>query len=149
MKKYEIVNLFNYFSNLKLNKFSKKLRSKLVHNFDLIGDVKNRTDADVNGIRMKLFSEDIENIQKLITYRQEFESASEADKIKINNKIESECQPALKIELDFIKQVNDLYNQEIDLKLEKIEKELFVEECVNAGIDITLSELTVISSIFN
>lgn len=149
MKNFEVVNLFNYFSNLKLNSFSKKIRSKLIVNFDKLGDIKNKLDIEVDSIKERLFSENLENVQKLILYRKELDTTSEEKKIEIGEKIKRECQPALEIELKLLTEINNLYGQNANVEIDKINKGLFVEECVNAGIDITLSELNAISALFD
>ena len=149
MKKFEIVTLFNCFSNLKLNKFSKEIRNAIVNNFNKIEGVKNQIDEDVNKLKEKLFSEDIENVKKLALYRTEYKTATDEDKLEINNKIKDECQPALEIEAKLFVEINNLYMEDVDVTIDTIDKDLFIEECAAADMDITLSELSTISALFN
>ena len=149
MKKFEIVTLFNCFSNLKLNKLSKEIRNAIVNNFNKIEGVKNQIDEDVNKLKEKLFSEDIENVKKLALYRADYKTATEEGKLEINNKIKDECQPALEIEAKLFVEINNLYMEDVDVTIDTIDKDLFIEECAAADMDITLSELSTISALFN
>lgn len=148
MKKFEVVNLFNYFSNLKLNKFGKETRNVIVNNFSKIENIKNQIDEDVNKLKETLLSENIENVQKLALYREAYKTATEESKIEINNKIKEECQPALEIEAKLFVAMNKLYGEYVEIDIKKINKEMFIDECTEAGIDVTLSELSTISAIF-
>lgn len=149
MKNFEIVNLFNYFSNLKLNKFTKETRTVIVNNFNKIENIKNQLDVDVNKLKEEFISGDVENVRKLALYREEYKNASEEDREAINNKIMEECQPALEIEAKLFVEINKLYGEDTEVVLDTIDKELFIDECTEAGIDVTLSELSTISAIFN
>ena len=149
MKKFEIVTLFNCFSNLKLNKFSKEIRNAIVNNFNKVEGVKNQIDEDVNKLKEKLFSEDIENVKKLALYRADYKTATEEGKLEINNKIKDECQPALEIEAKLFVEINNLYMEDVDDTIDTIDKDIFIEECAAADMDITLSELSTISALFN
>ena len=148
MKKFEVVNLFNYFSNLKLNKFGKETRNVIVNNFSKIENIKNQIDEDVNKLKETLFSENIENVQKLALYRAEYKTATEGGKLEINNKIKDECRPALEIEAKLFVEINNLYMDDVDVTIDTIDKDIFIEECAAADMDITLSELSTISALF-
>lgn len=149
MKKIEIKNLNEFFATLKLNAFSKETRSVIIKNHLKISKAVKEIDESIEEIRKKLVDENQDAVQKLVTYREKFNTASEEEKPKIINSIINECQDGLKVELELTELVNDLLNESIDLDLIKLDREIFADECANSNLDFTLSDLDRINSLFN
>lgn len=147
MKRADVINLFNYFSNLKLNKFE-QTRDAIMKNFDEINKVTKETNNLIESKKRDVIGENVQDVQKLAVYREEYKNASDADKKLINEKIKNECAKALELEAELFVEIYKIQMEEVDLNLIKINKDVFVSECVSADIDITPGELLIIEHVF-
>lgn len=149
MKRIEIVNLFDFFQNLKLNKFGKEIRSAIISNHLKTNRIVKEAEESINETRKKLLEGKEEEINKLAKYRDLYKEISEeSEKIEIAHKINNECKEALSLEAELVSAVNEYYGTEIEIELTKIDQEKFIDECSEADIDITPSDLIKIEKIF-
>ena len=148
MNKVKIVNLSNYFANLKLNKFSKEIRCAIISNHLKVNKIVKDFNEAVDEARKKFFSGKEEDIEKLNRYREEYNAAPDENKVEILNKIKSECIEALSLEQEFIGFVNALAVEEVEIEFSKIDMDEFIESCSEANIDITPSDLMNFEEIF-
>lgn len=148
MNKVKIVNLSNYFANLKLNKFSKEIRCAIISNHLKVNKIVKDFNEAVDEARKKFFSGKEEDLEKLNRYREEYNAAPDENKVEILNKIKSECIEALSLEQEFIGFVNALAVEEVEIEFSKIDMDEFIESCSEANIDITPSDLMNFEEIF-
>lgn len=148
MNKVKIVNLSNYFANLKLNKFSKEIRCAIISNHLKVNKIVKDFNEAVDEARKKFFSGKEEDLEKLNRYREEYNAAPDENKVEILNKIKSECIEALSLEQEFIGFVNALAVEEVEIEFSKIDMGEFIESCSEADIDITPSDLMNFEEIF-
>lgn len=147
MKRADAIILFNYFSNLKLNKFE-QTRDAIMKNFDKINDVVKETDSMIELKKKELIGDNVENVQKLAIYREEYKNATDEERININEKIKNECQKALEIEANLFVEIFKIQSEDVTLDLVKINKDIFIAECIASDIDITPGDLLKIQTVF-
>jgi len=148
MNKGKIVNLSNYFANLKLNKFSKEIRSAVISNHLKMNKIVKEFNESVEEARKKYFSGKESEVEKLVKYREEYNNASGETKNEIFDKIKSECTEVLVLEQELIGFVNRLGAENVEIELDKIDMNEFIEQCHEADIDITPSDLINFEEIF-
>lgn len=149
MTRIEIKNLNSFLASLKLNGFSKETRNMIIKNYVKTNKVVRETDDLVKEISDKLVSENQEAVKKLYEKREIFKQSSDEEKSAAFQTIINECQEGLKLEAELNELVNDVYTETVEIDLIKIDYEMFANECAEAGIDFTLSDLDKINILFN
>lgn len=149
MKRNEIKNLNAFFASIKLNNFSKEMRSAIIKNHLKISKVVKETDELAEEIRKKLIDENQEEVQKLVEYRELYRISPDNEKNSVIELIKTKCQIGLRVESELIELIKDLENESVDIELIKFDREEFADEYANAGLDFTLSDLDSINVLFN
>ena len=149
MTRIEIKNLNSFLASIKLNGFSKETRNMIIKNYVKTNKVVRETDDLVKEISDKLVSENQEAVKKLYEKREIFKQSSDEEKPAAFQTIINECQEGLKLEAELNELVNDVYTETVEIDLIKIDYEMFANECAEAGIDFTLSDLDKINILFN
>ena len=149
MKRIEIKKLNDFFSTLKLNAFSKETRGSIIKNHIKISKIVKESEELANAIYTKLITENEDAVKMLTEKRELYNMASDEEKPIFLQKIINECQDGLRVEMELNELINDLNNEEVDLDIIKFDLETFVEECADAGLDFTLTDLDNINGLFN
>lgn len=74
---------------------------------------------------------------------------NDSKRSEIIEKIKTECLEVLMLE----QELNHIYiqklNESVDIKIEKISLEAFIEACAEADVDVTPEKLTQLTELFN
>lgn len=148
MKKENVLNFNDFLSNLKLNKFDKEIRSAIVHNSILASKIVKDMQETFDTAR-KRFEEGCESeIELLIKYRNQYSTATPEEKVSIVKSIAEECPNALIAERDLNDFVNGILTEEVSDEFVKIDRDLFVDQCAEADVDITTKMLENLVELF-
>jgi peptide methionine sulfoxide reductase MsrA len=149
MKKSRIISIYNFLSNIKLNKVTnKEVRSAIISNHLQMYNINEQYNKDVQELQKRIFEGKEEDINVVNNLRNKFKNAKEEDRPSIVSEI-LEHKEFLKLEEEFNTEVYNLLNQEIDLNFKTCSQEDFVETCVEANVDITSDDLIVLTDLFN
>lgn len=149
MKKVNVVNFTPFLANLKLNKFDKEIRAAIITNSLLANKISKDFEETVQEARKRYFDGLDEEINLLLNYRKRYTSASPDEKIEIEKEILSKCIRALSAEKEFADFVNNVGNEDVETNFTKFDRDVFVDQCAEADIEITVSTLELLNELFN
>lgn len=149
MKKVDVLNFTQFLTNLKLNKFDKEIRAAIISNSLLANKIFKEFEENVQDAKKRYFEDLDDQVALLINYREKYKVANEEDRIKINDECVSVCADALNAEKEFNVFINNLVQEDVNLNFIKINRDVFVEQCANADIDITVATLELLKGLFN
>ena len=148
MKRENVLKFTSFLANLKLNKFDKEIRSAIISNSLIANRVTRDYETTVQEVRTRYSEGMDEEIAKLLNYRSELITNPERS-FEIEQKIFEECSEALRAEAEIGEFIMRYCEEEIDEKFVKMDKDVFVDQCANADIDITVTTLELINDLFN
>ena len=82
-------------------------------------------------------------------YRAEFRSANKESQNGIIAKIKNDCEGALTVEQEFAEFQNKLLNEDVGVKINKINKEAFLDCCAESDINIMANDLVNLEYLFD
>lgn len=150
MKIETVLEMFKFLGTIKLNKFPKELRTPILLNHTALNKIVKEFNADVEEMQKKMLEGKEEDVQKLTNYRSELvNEKNDSKRSEIIEKIKTECLEVLMLE----QELNHIYiqklNESVDVKIEKISLEAFIEACAEADVDVTPEKLTQLTKLFN
>lgn len=149
MKKETVLEMFKFLGNIKLNKFPKELRTPILLNHVSLNKIVKEFNVEVEDMQKKMFEGKEKDVQKLINYREELINEKDnSKKTEIVEKIKTECLDALILE----QELNNIYykklQETVDLKIEKLPLNSFIEACSDNDIDVTPDILIKLEELF-
>lgn len=148
MKIREIYDVYEYLNTLKLNKFDKETRIKLMKNYPLLSKVVQDYESYKNTLKNKLFEDKSEDVQTVLKLRSQLAKDLTKDEIdKIKTEL-STYTDIFQLESEFVQLLVQKMEESVDLQLTYINKEDFVENLVNANIDFTFVDLLKLNILF-
>lgn len=149
MKKVNVLNCKDFLSNLKLNKFDKETRAAIIANSMIANKIAKDFNETVEGARAR-YTEGLDSeIELLASLRNKYRSASVEEKLEIESEILEKCVGALTAESELTEFANRMLNEEVTESFIKINKDNFVDQCVEADIEITVNMLDQLSGLFS
>lgn len=149
MKKVNVLNFKDFLSNLKLNKFDKEIRAAIITNSMIANKIVKDFNETVEGARAR-YTEDLDSeIETLVSLRNKYQSASVEEKSDIEREIIENCTGALTAEKELNDFINNMLNENVTESFIKINKDNFVDQCVEADIEITVNMLDQLSGLFS
>lgn len=149
MNKADVLNFSNFLSNLRLNKFDKETRAAIISNSLLSNKIVKEIEENIQEARKKYFEGIEDELNTLTEYRKEYETASDEEKSNIKKGIITKCSRALAAEAELNEFGNKLLVEEVDLPFVKVNRDSFVDQCLEADIDITVKVLEILDPLFN
>lgn len=149
MNKADVLNFSNFLSNLRLNKFDKETRAAIISNSLLSNKIVKEIEENIQEARKKYFEGIEDELNTLTEYRKEYEIASDEEKSNIKKGIITKCSRALAAEAELNEFGNKLLVEEVDLPFVKVNRDSFVDQCLEADIDITVKVLEILDPLFN
>lgn len=149
MNKENVLNFKDFLSTLKLNKFDREIRAAIITNSILAKKVVKDFEETVQEARARYTEGLSAEFELLNVYREKIKNANAADKTVIAEECVRDCANALKAEQDFTTYVLSLQKEEVKEEFVKIDKDLFVDQCVDGDIDITAALLETMNGLFN
>lgn len=139
MKKSRIIEIFNFLSAIKINKVdSKDVRSAIISNHLMLYKIVQHHDDDVKELSKKLFEGKENDIEKLNELREKFKSEKDnIVKAGIIQTISSDYSEILALEKEYTEALITKLNEDVEITLKKVDKDIFVDACVAANVDIT------------
>ena len=146
MKQIDVNNLSNFLGKIRINKINDR-----------------ETKIGLVNIHMELYkkvqeySEYIKELQKkyfegreseLETYNQKVTQMQEAEPDK-RAELESELDPKMKeLVMEFNSLINERLNQDIEVNINKIDKDKFIEALIDLDIEFTCDDLIVLKDLY-
>lgn len=149
MNKADVLNFSNFLSNLRLNKFDKETRAAIISNSLLSNKIVKEIEENIQEARKKYFEGIEDELNTLTEYRKEYETASDEEKSNIKKGIVTKCSRALAAEAELNEFGNKLLVEEVNLPFVKVNRDSFVDQCLEADIDITVKVLEILDPLFN
>lgn len=149
MNKADVLNFSNFLSNLRLNKFDKETRAAIISNSLLSNKIVKEIEENIQEARKKYFEGIEDELNTLTEYRKEYETASDEEKSNIKKGIITKCSRALAAEAELNEFGNKLLVEEVNLPFVKVNRDSFVDQCLEADIDITVKVLEILDPLFN
>jgi hypothetical protein len=149
MKKENVVNFTDFLFDLKINGFDREIRSAIIKNSIMANKIKTDFQDTINQAKNK-FTKDLseEEIKLIELYRNQYETASPEEKKELNIKIVTNCSNVLKAEQEINQFVLDLLHENVSCEFVKIDRDRFVDQCVESGIDITPKIIELLEELF-
>lgn len=150
MKRYELLNAFNFLNGLKLNALSKETRKTVLTNHLRLVQINNEYNEVIREAQKKLFEGKDELISEYNNLKTEIESSSDIqERIKLQHRLNDEFGDVIKSELEFNNIVNSYRAEDVEeIKLDKLNKYAFIDELINAEVDVTPQILTMLEILF-
>ena len=149
MNKADVLNFSNFLSNLRLNKFDKEIRAAIISNSLLSNKIVKEIEENIQEARKKYFEGIEDELNTLTEYRKEYETASDEEKSNIKKGIITKCSRGLAAEAELNEFGNKLLVEEVDLPFVKVNRDSFVDQCLEADIDITVKVVEILDPLFN
>lgn len=146
MKQIDVNNISNFLGKIRINKINDR-----------------ETKIGLVNIHMELYkkvqeySEYIKELQKkyfegkeseLDTYNQQITKIQEAEPEK-RAELESELDPKMKeLVMEFNSLINERLNQDIEVNINKIDKDKFIEALIDLDIEFTCDDLIVLKDLY-
>lgn len=149
MKKGKLITYFRLLSGMNLSKIeNKEVRSAIISNHLMMYRLVQQHDEDIKELQKKLFEGKDEEIMALNKLREEYrDTADEAKKKEIVDKIMADHQPILQLEGELNGLLKEKLEEDVDITIKKVAQEDFVEACVKAEVDITPADLIVLDDL--
>lgn len=150
MRKSRIVEIFKFLGSIKLNKITNKdVRNAIISNHLRMYKVAQEHDEEIKELQKRLFEGKEEQVFILNKLREEYKNTSNNEvKIRIIKKINNEFSEILSLEQEFNDIFNDTLKEEKEVTLKKVSQEDFIQACVEADVDITSSDLIILTDLF-
>ena len=148
MKRSEIITIFRFFNDFKLNKFSKNVRKSILSIHLASYKIAKEYDEAVQELQKKTFEGKDEQVQELMELRNEYRAADDKRKTEIEKTIVTDYKEILELERDLNQAIEDLLNETIDITFTKMKSDEFVEDCAKADVEITPATLIQLEPVF-
>ncbi|MBO7211719.1 MAG: hypothetical protein J6V44_12045 [Methanobrevibacter sp.] len=148
MKIREVLDTHGYISELKLNKFDKEIRIKLMRNYPVLDKVVKEVNDYKSALQEKMFEEHKADGEKVQELRRKLPKVATEEELDALNKEAAQYSEYLRLEQEFIKCLTEHMEEEVEVKLFPIDKEDFVDNLVKADIEFTLDLLNKIDILF-
>lgn len=149
MKIREIIEVYNYIVPLKLNKLDEKVRFALIANYPLMDKIVKENEEYKKTLQEKMFEDHKEDAEKVQELRSKITKDMTADQIAEINKEAVKYAEYLKLESEFIKHVVLHLEEEVEINLTKVDRDVFIETLTKAEVDFTLDDLQKLNILFN
>ena len=149
MKKENVLNFNNFLSTLKLNKFDREIRAAIITNSFLAKKIVKEFDETVQEARNRYFDGLDAEIELLVLYREKFKNATPEERTAINEECVRDCYNILRAEKELGEYIQNLQKEEVTESFVKFDREMFVDQCVDGNIDITVELLETLDGLFN
>lgn len=149
MKKENVVNFTDFLFDLKLNGFDREIRSAIIKNSIMANKIKTDFQDTINQAKDR-FTKDLsgEEIKLIELYRNQYETASPEERKELNIKILTNCSNVLKAEQEINQFVSDLLHEDVGEEFVKIDRDLFIDQCIESDIDITPKTIELLEELF-
>lgn len=148
MKIREVLDTHGYISELKLNKFDKEIRIKLMRNYPVLDKVVKEVNDYKSSLQEKMFEDCMTDAEKVRDLRRRLPKVATEEELEALNKEAEQYSEYLRLEQEFVKCLTEHLEEEIEIKLFPIDKEDFVDNLVKADIEFTLDLLNKIDILF-
>ena len=149
MKKVNVLNFKDFLSNLKLNKFDKEIRAAIITNSMIANKIVKDFNETVEGARAR-YTEGLDSeAELLMSLRDKYQFAPIEKKSDIEREIIEKCTGALTAEKELNDFINNMLNENVTEIFVKFNKNNFVDQCVEADIEITVNMLDQLSELFS
>lgn len=151
MNKGKLISIFKFLGGINIAKVTnKEVRSAIISNHLMMYRIALEHDEDIKELQKKLFEGKDEEIMALNNLREEYRNAKEEEKkAEILKKVIEEHTPLLQLEAEFSNEIGKKLEEEKEVNLKKVAQADFVDTCVEAGVDITPSDLIALEDLFN
>lgn len=149
MTKENVINFNSFLSSLKLNKFDRDIRAAIITDSLLAKKIVKEFDETVQGAKERYLEGLDSEITLLVQYRERFKTASPEERIVINEECIKNCVNALNAENELNQFVLNLYKEEVTDNFKKFDRDLFVDQCADADIEITVDIIELLNELFN
>ena len=149
MKIREILEVHNFIVPLKLNKLDEKVRFALISNYPLMDKVVKDNEEYKKSLQEKMFEDHKEDAEKVQALRSKIVKDMTAEQIAELNKEAEQYAEYLKLEAEFIKHVVVHMEEDVDITLSKVDRDVFIESLSKAEVDFTLDDLQKLNILFN
>lgn len=149
MKIREILEVHNFIVPLKLNKLDEKVRFALISNYPLMDKVVKDNEEYKKSLQEKMFEDYKEDAEKVQALRSKIVKDMTAEQIAELNKEAEQYAEYLKLEAEFIKHVVVHMEEDVDITLSKVDRDVFIESLSKAEVDFTLDDLQKLNILFN
>jgi hypothetical protein len=148
MKIREVLDTHGYISELKLNKFDKEIRIKLMRNYPVLDKVVKEVNDYKSALQEKMFEEHKSDGEKVQELRRKLPKVATEEELEALNKEAEQYSDYRRLEQEYIKCLTEHLEEEVEVKLFPIDKEDFVDNLVKADIEFTLDLLNKIDILF-
>lgn len=151
MTKNIAITIYRLLANIPLNKFDKETRVALLNNFDKLSDTASDFDKKLERYNKKLFEGKEAEQMEVAELREKYKAAlaaKSAETEAIANDILSHVE-YLDLEKDQNQFIEKLLAEKVDVTLDKISRESFVNGCADADYNITPMALKELAPLFN
>jgi hypothetical protein len=149
MTKENVINFNSFLSSLKLNKFDREIRAAIITNSLLAKKIVKEFEETVQGAKDRYLEGLDDEIALLILYREKFKTASPEERIAINEDCVKNCSNVLNAETEINQFVLNLYKEEVTDNFKKFDRDLFVDQCADADIEITVDIIELLNELFS
>ena len=149
MKKENVLNFNNFLSTLKLNSFDREIRAAIITNSFLAKKIVKEFEEAVQEARQRYLEGLDAEIELLVLYREKIKNATPEERVTLSEECIRDCSNALRAEKEFGEYIQNLQKEEITESFVKFDREMFVDQCVDGNIDITVELLETLDGLFN
>lgn len=150
MKRGTIIEAFKLINGIKMNVVSDKdTRSAITLNYLSMYKVAQENDEEAKRVYEKLFEGKEEDLRAVAELRQKFMSATKnEEKNAIIKELGDNYKHIFELEAEFNKIFADRSNEEVDIKVAKLDREAFVNACADSGVEFTMVDIIRLEDFF-
>ncbi|MGN1155863.1 MAG: hypothetical protein ACI4TK_06775 [Agathobacter sp.] len=151
MKKSKIIAVFRFLSGIKVSKIKDKdVRSAIISNHLQMYKIVEEYESDIKEIQKKLFEGKDEDIKALSDLREKYKNEKDEEKKKdIIGIITDNYGEILNLEKEMTEALESRLNEEKELNLKKVNRDDFIDAIVEAGEDVTTSDLVELTDLLS
>lgn len=140
MKKSEMINLFQFLNQLKLNKIkNSEVRSALLKMHMAMYKAVNQINEDVAEMRKKIFDGRENDLLVYNTLNAQIKTTTDVD--KVNELMSQMPEGIVDLVSDFSTQYTDFLNANADIKISPAPTEAFVDALIDQEIEFSLADI--------
>lgn len=154
LKKLQLNEIYNFVNQIQLNKVTdasvRKTILKLVLELPKLID---NVQKDIDETRKKLLGEfeqtDLNTFQNGLNEIENLVRSGKVEEFRVKDKELSEVYPEItKAYNIFINSLNDLYNETVELNIDKVNIDLFIDSMIDQSVNISGPQIALLTPIF-